>query len=125
MDICHIDVVLWWMGQTLVHQELCCHGTWNICNRLGCLEHIVSGSPWMDHSYAVFTGVLSLCIGVTVNLQDLRDVEGDRKSGRITMPIHFGMSTSRVFLSFNCLSCRTCDPVLYNMEPTFAASYSV
>ena len=60
---------------------------------------IVSGNPWMNQSYAVLTGVLSVYSGLVGNLQDLRDVEGDRKSGRKTMPIVIGLTASRRLLS--------------------------
>ena len=76
-----------------------------VCMTLGTLAiswagwSIVNGHVWMDQKYVTITTVLSLYAGVTANLQDLRDVEGDRKSGRITMPICYGMSTSRQLLS--------------------------
>ena len=53
----------------------------------------------MNQSYAVLTGVLSVYAGLVGNLQDLRDVEGDRKSGRKTMPIVIGLTGSRRLLS--------------------------
>ena len=76
-----------------------------VCMTLGTLAiswagwSIVNGHVWMDQKYVTITTVLSLYAGVTANLQDLRDVEGDRKSGRIMMPICYGMSTSRQLLS--------------------------
>ena len=56
-------------------------------------------SPWMSTSYTVVIVILSLYAGGTSNLQDLRDVEGDTKTGWLTMPICFGMSTSKKLLS--------------------------
>ena len=98
-----------WITVTL----MLCYGGWDkhwftkncVAMTLGTLVigwaawSIVSGSPWMGESYAVFTGVLSLYAGITGNLQDLRDVQGDQKCGRMTMPVHFGMSASRRILS--------------------------
>ena len=60
---------------------------------------IIYGHPWMNTTYAVTVVTLSLCVGITANLQDLRDVEGDRASGRLTMPISLGMPASKQFLS--------------------------
>ena len=60
---------------------------------------IVYGSTWMNQDYTMFTAVMVLYIAATINLQDLRDAEGDSKSGRKTMPIQFGMHTARVIIS--------------------------
>ena len=42
---------------------------------------IVTGHPWMNTSYTVIIVTLSLYIGGTSNVQDLSDVEGDKKTG--------------------------------------------
>ena len=42
----------------------------------------------------VFIGMAVLYAGSLANLQDFRDVEGDRKVGRKTMPVQFGMASS-------------------------------
>ena len=60
---------------------------------------IVYGSTWMNQDYTMFTAVMALYIAATMNLQDLRDVKGDSKSGRKTMPIQFGMHAARVIIS--------------------------
>ena len=53
----------------------------------------------MTTSYTVIIVTLSLYVGSTSNLQDLRDVEGDKKTGRLTIPVCFGMSTAKKLLS--------------------------
>ena len=60
---------------------------------------IVYGSTWMNQEYTMFIVVILLFVAATVNLQDLRDVKGDSKSGRKTMPIQFGMHAARVIIS--------------------------
>ena len=53
----------------------------------------------MNLSYTISAVTLSLYVGRTANLQDLRDVEGDKRSGRLTMPICFGMAAFKKVLS--------------------------
>ena len=60
---------------------------------------IVSGHPQMNLSYTISAVTLSLYVGRTANLQDLRAVEGDKRSGRLTMPICLGMAASKKLLS--------------------------
>jgi len=43
--------------------------------------------------------IVSLAFGLTLNLQDLRDVEGDREIGRRTLPIALGEPLSRVLIA--------------------------
>ena len=107
-----------WISVTL----MLCNGGWDkhwftkncISMTLGTLSigwsawSIVSGCFWMNTSYTVTTVALSLYIGVTSNAQDLRDVEGDKKTGRLTMPICFGMSASKKLLS-----------VMFTVSPIF------
>ena len=61
---------------------------------------IVTGSIWMDQESVLFLGMVSFYVGTLANLQDFRDVEGDMKVRRKTMPVQFGMSTSKYFQSF-------------------------
>ena len=61
---------------------------------------IVTGSIWMDQESVLFLGMVSFYVGALANLQDFRDVEGDMEVGRKTMPIQFGMSTSKYLQSF-------------------------
>ena len=60
---------------------------------------IMYGHPWMDTSYAITVVSLSLYVGATANLQDMRDVEGDKRTGRLTLPISFGIPSSKRLLS--------------------------
>jgi 4-hydroxybenzoate polyprenyltransferase len=98
-----------WISVTLM---LCCGGWdkhWFMKNcvsmTLGTMAmgwgawSVVSGTPWMDWSYATFNGVVSLYAGITANVQDLREMDVDLKSGRSTMPVQFGLRESRILLS--------------------------
>ena len=98
-----------WIAVTL----MCCHRGWDrhwftkncISMTLGMFVigwagwSIIYGHPWMNTTYAVTVVILSLCLGLTANLQDLRDVEGDNTSGRLTMPISLGMPASKRLLA--------------------------
>lgn len=42
--------------------------------------------------------VLAIVVGVTINLQDLRDIQGDRLAGRKTLPLAWGEKRARAFL---------------------------
>ena len=59
-----------------------------------------TGDLWLDQESALFVGMATLYVGVLLNLQDFRDVEGDRKVGRKTMPVQFGMNASVYMQSF-------------------------
>lgn len=47
--------------------------------------------------------VISVSVGLTISIQDFRDVEGDRSRGRRTLPICVGDLASRYALSALCL----------------------
>ncbi len=47
--------------------------------------------------------ILAVVVGVTINLQDLRDISGDRIMGRNTLPIAWGEKTARIFLCVSFL----------------------
>ena len=59
-----------------------------------------TGDIWLDQESALFVGMATLYVGVLLNLQDFRDVEGDRKAGHKTLPVQFGMAASVYVQSF-------------------------
>ena len=63
---------------------------------------IVTGSIWLDQESVLFLGMVSFYVGTlpVYNLQDFRDVKGDMEVCRKTMPVQFGMSTSKYLQSF-------------------------
>ena len=61
---------------------------------------IVTGSIWMDQKSVLFFGLVTLYGGTQGYLQDFRDVKGDMKVRRKTMPVQFGMSISIYFQIF-------------------------
>ena len=61
---------------------------------------IVTGSIWMDQESVLFFGLVTLYGGTQGYLQDFRDVKGDMKVRRKTMPVQFGMSVSIYFQIF-------------------------
>ena len=61
---------------------------------------VATGDVWLDQESVVFIGMAVLYACLLVNLQDFRDVEGDRKVGRKTMPVQFGMASSTYMQSF-------------------------
>lgn len=42
--------------------------------------------------------IMAIMIGITINLQDLRDIQGDRLMGRKTLPICWGEARTRIAL---------------------------
>ena len=61
---------------------------------------VATGDIWLDQESVVFIGMAVLYACLLVNLQDFRDVEGDRKVGRKTMPVQFGLASSTYMQSF-------------------------
>lgn len=45
--------------------------------------------------------ILAIVVGITINLQDLRDMPGDRLMGRKTLPISWGEKRARITLSIS------------------------
>ena len=62
---------------------------------------IVYGSLWMSRDYTFFLGAILFYVGTTLNIQDLRDADGDYQCGRKTMPLQFGVTWTRVFVSIS------------------------
>lgn len=50
-----------------------------------------------------FILLISILFGVTLNLQDFRDEEGDRKAKRITLPIALGSIQARIVVAISIL----------------------
>ena len=59
-----------------------------------------TGDLWLDQESVIFIGMVALYAAALTNLQDFRDVEGDQKVGRKTMPVQFGMTASVYAQSF-------------------------
>lgn len=57
----------------------------------------------ITHNAWVWIWTVALIFGVTLQLQDLRDVEGDRLLGRRTFPIVFGDINTRRFVAVSVL----------------------
>ncbi|MFY0581414.1 UbiA family prenyltransferase [Cystobacter fuscus] len=47
--------------------------------------------------------LIALAVGVSISVQDLRDIEGDRLRGRKTLPLSIGETPARLLLSALCL----------------------
>lgn len=60
---------------------------------------MVNGHPWMDKGAVLTNIVVSSYIGLTMHIQDLRDVEGDQKFGRKTLPIVYGITAAKIIVS--------------------------
>lgn len=54
----------------------------------------------MDRTAYIALILSFFTIITTIHCQDFRDIEGDRLSGRITLPIQFGQTASRALFSF-------------------------
>ena len=65
----------------------------------GCIE--VAGGPTVRYSNSDASTALTLIAAVTttIAIQDFRDIYGDRKCGRATLPIVVGHGTARVILA--------------------------
>ncbi|KAF2011830.1 hypothetical protein BU24DRAFT_353788 [Aaosphaeria arxii CBS 175.79] len=69
----------------------------------GCIE--VAGGPDLHFSKSDLTTSVTLFIAITTTIavQDLRDLDGDSKCGRATMPITLGHKTARSIVAVSVL----------------------
>ena len=56
--------------------------------------------PTMSRDKKVWMWMVSIWIGIMANIQDFRDIEGDLKSHRKTLPIVLGNNQARIVMSF-------------------------
>ena len=70
----------------------------------GCID-VAGGVHLRLHETDPTTALLLVAaITMTIAVQDLRDLDGDRKCGRATLPIIFGNRNSRIFISASIFS---------------------
>jgi len=72
--------------------------------------HIVDFQPWLP---AIGLGFLTVAV---LNLNNMRDIDNDRKSGKITIPVRIGIKNAKryhAFLTFGSLACFVIYSVLY------------
>lgn len=94
---------LCWLLATVFHNRLGGHRHWFTKNcvtmslgtlaQLGAAWELVHGS--MTPGAWLWAVGISLWVGVTVHLQDFRDIEGDRRVRRRTLPIVLGAAKAR------------------------------
>lgn len=73
--------------------------------------HIIGFMPWLP---AIGLGLLTVAV---LNLNNMRDVENDRKSGKITIPVRIGLKNAKIYhaiLTFGALVCFTIYSVIYS-----------
>lgn len=64
--------------------------------------HTVDFMPWLP---AIGLGLLTVAV---LNLNNMRDLENDKKSGKITIPVRIGLKNAKVYhtvLTFGALAC--------------------
>lgn len=72
--------------------------------------HTVDFMPWLP---AIGLGFLTAAV---LNLNNMRDIDNDKKSGKITLPVRIGLNKAKVyhaFLSIGALICFTAYSFLY------------
>jgi len=72
--------------------------------------HIIDSLPWLP---AIGLGLLTVAV---LNLNNMRDLENDRKSGKITIPVRIGLKRAKIYhasLTLGALVCFTIYSLLY------------
>ncbi len=72
--------------------------------------HTVDFMPWLP---AIGLGFLTVCV---LNLNNMRDMENDRKSGKITIPVRIGYKNAKLyhaFLTLGALACFIAYSIMY------------
>ena len=75
--------------------------------------HIIDFMPWLP---AIGLGLLTVAV---LNLNNMRDVENDRKSGKITIPVQIGLKNAKIYhaiLTFGALVCFTIYSAIYSVH---------
>jgi 4-hydroxybenzoate polyprenyltransferase len=80
-----------WLGKNTIGMTL---GTWSLL--AGAWRAAGPTTPGIDRQMLYF----SLWVGLTSQIQDLRDIKGDIAVGRWTLPIAFGDKSSRWLIAF-------------------------
>ncbi|KAF4590499.1 hypothetical protein EYR38_009800 [Pleurotus pulmonarius] len=80
-----------WFGKNVVAMSL---GTWALLS--GIYSSIAETTLAEERSFAV----VSIWVGLASQIQDLRDIDGDKVVGRKTLPIVAGVERSRWYISF-------------------------
>ncbi|MDR2954810.1 MAG: 1,4-dihydroxy-2-naphthoate octaprenyltransferase [Prevotella sp.] len=73
--------------------------------------HTIGFIPWLP---AIGLGLLTVAV---LNLNNMRDIENDRKSGKITIPVRIGLKKAKVYhamLTFGALACFGVYSVIYS-----------
>lgn len=73
--------------------------------------HVVDFMPWLP---AIGLGLLTIAV---LNLNNMRDMENDKNSGKITIPVRIGFRNAKLyhaFLTFGAVACFTTYSILYS-----------
>jgi len=73
--------------------------------------HSLGFRPWLP---AIGLGFLTVAV---LNLNNMRDIENDRKSGKITVPVRIGIRIAKIYhalLTFGALACFIAYSVIYS-----------
>ncbi|MEU7024085.1 UbiA family prenyltransferase [Streptomyces sp. NPDC046203] len=101
-----LPYTLLWQAATVLH-NFCGWGAWGFSKNLVMMLGVVAqlGAAWtlvgpVDATAWRWILVLTvLFVGPAVHIQDLRDLDGDRRTGRRTLPLLFGEEATRRYLS--------------------------
>lgn len=77
----------------------------------------------LDRTAYIALAISFFTIITTIHCQDFRDIEGDRLSGRKTLPIQFGQSASRALFSFFVIFWSLVIPHFWNLPLLYRAVY--
>lgn len=73
--------------------------------------HTIDFMPWLP---AIGLGLLTVAV---LNLNNMRDLENDRKSGKVTIPVRIGLKNAKIYhaiLTLGALACFIIYSVIYN-----------
>lgn len=75
--------------------------------------HAIDFMPWLP---AIGLGLLTVSV---LNLNNMRDIENDRKSGKITIPVRIGIRNAKIYhaiLTIGALVCFTAYSTIYSQH---------
>lgn len=73
--------------------------------------HTIDFMPWLP---AIGLGLLTVAV---LNLNNMRDLENDKKSGKITIPVRIGLNNAKIYhaiLTFGTLACFIIYSLIYS-----------
>ncbi len=89
------------------------------------MARILKVGGWIVLRTSIALTLSFLTIITTIHCQDFRDIDGDRLSGRKTLPIQFGQTASRALFSIFVVFWSLLIPHVWNLTLLWRAVYFV